>query len=91
MLKNYLTFCTLFLIVAVNAQNYKFGKVSEEEVEATAHSENKDANAAILFQYQRTFYDYIPNTGFQLVTEYHKRIKIYTKDGFNWATESIPL
>ena len=32
------------------AQNYKFGKVSKEEVQETAHPTNKDADAAILYK-----------------------------------------
>ena len=46
-----------FLLVggAMQAQNYKFGKVSKEEVEETEHPTNKDADAAILYKKQYSF------------------------------------
>mgnify|MGYP001169201880 FL=1 len=71
------------------AQNYKFGKVSKEEVQETAHPTNKDADAAILYKKQYTFYEYNSNTGFALITKYHYRIKLYNEDGFDWATVNL--
>ena len=84
-------FILSFLILSSTtyAQNYKFGKVSKSEVAQKQHDKDPDANAAILYKYQRTYYDYKQNTGFFVVTEYHERIKIYNKDGFDWATHHI--
>lgn len=84
-------FLSLFLIVGIasNAQNFKFGKVSKAEVAEKSHPKEPDADAAVLYSYQRTYYDYNQNTGFQIITEYHQRIKIYTKEGFEWATKEI--
>ncbi|SFB92212.1 Transglutaminase-like superfamily protein [Zunongwangia mangrovi] len=80
-----------FLLVggAMQAQNYKFGKVSKEEVEETEHPTNKDADAAILYKKQYSFYDYNSTTGLSLVTRYHYRIKLYNEDGFDWATVQL--
>lgn len=72
------------------AQDYKFGKVSKEEVKEKFHPLDSTAEAAYLYKKRRTYYDFVPNQGFQLVTEFHERIKIYTKEGFDMATKSIP-
>jgi hypothetical protein len=66
------------------AQNYKFGKVSKEELQEQFYPLDSTADAAYLFKSRKTFFDYVPNIGFQLVTEYHERIKIYTNAGLKW-------
>ncbi|MUP44348.1 DUF3857 domain-containing protein [Gramella sp. BOM4] len=70
-------------------QDFKFGKVSEEEVKEKEHPLDKEANAAVLYKFRRTYYDYHQHTGFQLITEVHERVKIYNKDGFDWATKEV--
>ncbi|MCM4157194.1 DUF3857 domain-containing protein [Gramella sp. AN32] len=88
-------YCTLLFFIATisfgNAQNYKFGKVSEKELLEKQHALNPEANATILYSYQRTYYDFSRNSGFNLVTEIRQRIKIYNKDGFDWATKEITV
>ncbi|MBO3097224.1 transglutaminase domain-containing protein [Gelidibacter pelagius] len=84
----------LLILIAFNwsnAQDYRFGKVSKSELQETAYPENPEANAAILFLNQKTYYNYIQSEGFVQVTEIYKRIKIYNKDGYDWATEEIQL
>ncbi len=89
MQKIYLSFIALFLVVGASAQDFDFGKVSKEEVLEKSHPVHKDANAAILFREQRTYYDLNNTTGFTLITDVHERVKIYNKDGFDWATKEI--
>ena len=72
-----------------DAQNYKFGKVSEEEVLEKSHPKDPDADAAILFREHDTYYEINRNTGFTLVTDIRERVKIYNKDGLDWATKEI--
>lgn len=72
------------------AQNYKFGKVSKEELQEEFYPKDSTADAAYLFKKRRTYYNFVSNEGFQLVTDVHERIKIYTKAGFDMATKSIP-
>ena len=75
---------------AVFAQNYKFGKVSKEELEEKFYPLDSTADAAYLYKYRRTYYDFNSSSGwFDVVTEYHERIKIYTKEGFEMANKSI--
>ena len=86
----YLITSLVFLFAfQVNAQNFKFGKVSKEEVLQKEHPIEKDVNAAILYRNQKVYYDLDKNTGFNLITEVHERIKIYNKEGFDWATKEI--
>ncbi len=73
------------------AQNYKFGKVSKEELQETAHSEYPEADAAILYKKQRINFDYQQNKGFVQNNYIHQRIKIYTKEGFDYANQVISL
>lgn len=89
MKKHYLLILIFIGAFNLHAQNYKYGKVSEEEVLATEHKTDKDANAAVLYRDFDTFYDFDSKTGFILLTEVHERIKIYNKDGFDWATKEI--
>ncbi len=72
------------------AQNVKFGKISKEELQEKEYVDDKAANAAILYSDRVTYYALSTN-GTQLVTEVHKRIKIYNKDGFKYATQQISL
>ncbi len=81
----------LFVLPTILAQNIKFGKVSKTELEEKFYPLDSFANAAILFKKRRTYYEYGQGQGFRLITEIHERIKLYNKDGFDWATKSISL
>lgn len=79
------------VIGGVQAQNFKFGKVSKEEVLEQVHPLDKEANAAVLFREYKVSYEYNSFSGFTLVTRVHERIKIYNKDGFDWANKVISV
>ena len=77
-----------FLSVNISfSQNYKFGKVSKEELSETQNSLHPDADATVLYREYKSFYVYTQGDGFNLHTEVFERVKIYTKEGFNWATK----
>ncbi|MAW96474.1 MULTISPECIES: DUF3858 domain-containing protein [unclassified Leeuwenhoekiella] len=86
---------TLAVLLMLNAliygQDFRFGKVSEEELQEEAHPKDPDANAAVLYREQYSHIEYSPNDGFTLTTEIFQRIKIYNKDGFDWGTHVIPV
>ncbi|WP_299049829.1 transglutaminase domain-containing protein [uncultured Polaribacter sp.] len=76
--------------VVVKAQDAKFGKVSQEALEEKFYELDSTAEAAYLMKKRWSYFDYMPSEGsFQLYTEYHLRIKIYTKEGFDYATKLI--
>lgn len=89
MLKKIIIVIVFFIQLAVVAQNYKFGKVSKAEIEEQFYPSDSTADAAYLYKYRRSYFDFIQSQGFRLVTEIHHRIKIYTKEGFDYATKSI--
>lgn len=88
---------TLFIITIVlsfnflSSQNYDFGKVSKVELEEKYHYKDSSVSAAILYRNERIVFNYVENQGFIQNREVHERIKIYNKDGFNWATKKIRL
>ncbi|PKD15793.1 hypothetical protein APR41_10900 [Salegentibacter salinarum] len=87
----YFFIISLFSVCLLQAQDYKFGKVSKEEVQQKEHPTFDEANAAILFRKHRVYYEINKNTGISLVTNVHERIKIYNKDGFDWANKTISV
>ena len=61
------------------AQNFKFGKVSQQELQEKSHPEYPEASASILYKKQRIYFDYQQGKGFVQNNDIHERIKIYTK------------
>lgn len=85
------TITLLLFIISLNSfsQEIKFGKVSKEEINEKIHPLDSSANAAYLYKYRRTYYSYNENEGFVVNTEIHERIKIYTKEGLDYANKAI--
>ncbi|HRV54835.1 MAG TPA: transglutaminase, partial [Mangrovimonas sp.] len=84
---------TLFFLLVVQlnfAQDIKFGDVSVEELEEKAYPNDPSANAAVLYKMRDTYYNSNANSS-ELVTEIFERVKIYNKEGFDYATRSISL
>ncbi len=73
------------------AQNYKFGKVSKEELLQKEHPIEPTADAAVLYRETKTEFNYKQDTGWYMVTDVFERIKIYNKEGFDWANLTIDL
>ena len=79
-------------LLMAQPESSKFGKVSDEELEMTVYDADSSASAVILFDVGTSEIRY--NTSkddFEVVFNRHVRIKILTKDGFDWADFSIPL
>lgn len=83
----------LFLLITtfVSAQTYKFGKVSIDELKETSYAIDSTASAAILYKERFTHFEYEASQGFYIVDEYFIRIKIYNKEGYDYASQSIPF
>ncbi|TVZ15302.1 DUF3857 domain-containing protein [Maribacter sp. MAR_2009_72] len=91
-LKKVITFqFILFFSFCINAQNYEFGEVSKEELLEEAYATDSSAVAAYLYKYRKTYYIYSSNSGLSLVTEIHERVKIYSNEGFSYATKVVNL
>ncbi|MGQ2983362.1 DUF3857 domain-containing protein [Flavobacterium sp.] len=81
-----------FLITgfSAEAQKYELGEVTKAELEEKSHPLDPSAGAAILFSKGQTYMSYSDQSGFDLVTETEVKIKIYTKEGYEWANKIIP-
>ncbi|KAA5826315.1 DUF3857 domain-containing protein [Algibacter amylolyticus] len=73
------------------SQDFKFGKVSKEELQEQVNPLDSAANATYLYKNRHTFFQYSQGEGFQQITEVHERIKIYNQEGFEYATKQIRL
>lgn len=86
---------TLLLLLTVpfglQAQVPEFGEVSKEELLEKSNPMDTSSVATYLFKYRKTFFEYDQISGFKLVTEIHERLKIYTKEGFDYATKKVNL
>lgn len=87
-MKRKLVFQTLVLFLSLNAfaQKFELGKVSVEELKETEHPKDPKAEAAVLYKKGRTYFEYNADKGFKTITEVETRIKIYKKEGYDWAT-----
>ena len=91
-MRNYILSLIAIIIVSISySQDYKYGKVSKEELLEKFNSKDSTAPATILNKYQKVYYQYSKEDGFILVTEIEQRVKIYNKEGFDYATEQILL
>ena len=81
----------LLLFIGVNmiAQNRELGKVTIQELEEKVCPTDTSAVAAILFSVGEVHFEYIEGKGFVLNTNVITKIKIYKKEGYDWANKSV--
>lgn len=79
----------LIFPVLVFAQEYELGKVTIQELNQKQHPTDTSAVAAILFNRGKTYFDFIENSHFILVTEVEVKIKVYKKEGLDWANKEV--
>lgn len=88
--------CTLLLLCLglhhtwAQEADLKYGKVTQEELKMVTYSKDTTAEAVVIWDEGNTFYTYNPDIGFQIQSEFKKRVKILTKEGLDRATISIP-
>lgn len=82
----------LFLLISFNcfSQDYDIDKVTKSQLEQKKHPKDTSAVAAILFKKAITKFNYTEKYGFSTVTEFSVKIKIYKKEGLDWANYEIP-
>ena len=79
----------LFVFNFSFAQKYELGKVTVEELQEKRHPVDSTANAAVLFTKGKDSFEYSPFGGYHMKTDVQVKIKIYNKEGFDWANKSI--
>lgn len=70
----------------LQAQEVKFGKIPNELLVEKFYANDSTAPAAVIYRDHSVRYDYTTGNGFQVLTYVHQRIKIYTKEGLDYAT-----
>lgn len=91
-MKSIKIFSVLFLLLAVStitAQEFKLGKVSIAELEQKVHPKDSSAAAAILYRKGASRIEYDTNDGFVVLTDVETRVKIYKKEGYDWANQKV--
>ena len=84
----------LIFLLAVStavAQKFELGKVSLAEIQQKTHPADSNAAAAILFNKAKSYFRYDDKKGFTAKHEYIFRIKIYKKEGLDWANFKVPF
>ncbi|QSB27776.1 DUF3857 domain-containing protein [Flavobacterium sp. CLA17] len=82
-------FFFLFSFLQLTAQEFKLGKVSVAELEEKKHPKDTAAVAAVLYKKGVSYFDYNEINGFVLTTEVETRIKIYKKEGYDFANQTV--
>ncbi|MFN8258461.1 MAG: DUF3857 domain-containing protein [Bacteroidales bacterium] len=85
--------CLLFnLTLFAQKDVVKFGKVSDAEVNMTVYEKDTSASAVLLLDYGMLDINYLSTIGdFILDFTVHRKIKILTKDGLDYANQSVSL
>jgi hypothetical protein len=76
--------------LTASAQDLRLGKVSKEELEQKLHPSDTSAPAAYLFKKGKTYFENTDGKWY-IITEVESRIKIYKKEGYEYATEEVPF
>ncbi|MES2862872.1 MAG: DUF3857 domain-containing protein [Bacteroidota bacterium] len=84
-------FLSVFLLVPVLffGQKRELGEVTINELQETRHPKDTSAVAAVLFEKGKTIFYYKADDGFSIETEVEVKIKIYKKEGYDWATKRV--
>ncbi|WP_445456898.1 DUF3857 domain-containing protein [Flavobacterium sp. HNIBRBA15423] len=86
----YKIFLIVFFTNSTFAQKHELGEVTMDELKEEKYPNDPNAEAAVLFEKGKTYFQFDTNSGFYIMTEVETKIKIYSKEGFEWATKSIP-
>lgn len=87
-------FLGLLLLITVDniqAQSFKFGDISREELTETSNDRFPEANATVLYRKQFIYFDNTIDKKPVQKTEIYERIKIYNRKGFDQAAKFITL
>jgi hypothetical protein len=79
----------VFSFSKITAQEFKLGKVSIAELQEKVHPKDTSAAAAILYRKGVSRLSYDMSSGFVMMTDVECRIKIYKKEGYEWANQNV--
>ena len=78
----------LFVNALAFSQSRDLGKVTIEELKEKVCPSDTSAAAAVLYNSGRTYFNYSKDDGFEIITEISTKIKIYKKEGYDFANHS---
>lgn len=86
-------FITAFLVASTIgfSQAYELGKVTVDELKQKVCPTDTSAVASYLFNIAKTHFNYSGDEGFEIITEIDVKIKIYKKEGYEYANHSEDL
>ena len=90
-MKFFLTTLALVCISITYSQKIELGKVTLEELNEKNHVSDTSAVAAYLFKKGEVKFNYSQSEGFIISTNVKLKIKIYKKEGYDWANFSVPF
>lgn len=90
MKKNILLAVFTLFYTAFFAQEFELGKVTVAELQEKQHTADPSAPAAILYKKGTTYFDFDTSGNWIIVTDVSVRTKIYTKEGYSYATVEVP-
>ena len=88
-LKSLVSIVLLMTVASVSAQKYNLGKVTVDELKEKQHPLDTTAAAAIIFKKGLVTFRYDDIEGFVKVTTAKAKIKIYKKEGYEWANHAV--
>ena len=91
-MRNLLIIALVLLPFYAVCQEFEFGEITNQEKNFNRNQIDSNANAVYLNEYGTTRFSYDSETGrVKLVYDYHVRIKIFNKEGFEAANVVIPM
>lgn len=78
-----------FSIPIIYAQKRDLGEVTVEELEQKVYPQDTSAVAVVLFEIGETQFNYTEENGFGKETVIHTKIKIYKKEGYDYANKTF--
>ena len=84
-MKKFFLFISVVTVLSSNAQKRELGEVTLDELNQKFCPADTSAPAAVLFSLGKTYFEYSENEGFRIITEIQTKIKIYKKEGYEYA------
>jgi hypothetical protein len=85
-------FFSLFLFPAtIMAQDFSYGKASQEEMDMKTYNKDTSAHALVLNEFGKAQINLTNSNEIRLIFEYHVKIKLFDHRSFSHGTIEIPL
>lgn len=75
----------------VNAQDFAFGNITQEEISMTSYAKDPSAHAVVLNERGEARITMTNNDEVRLIYKYHVKIKIFDSEAFKKGTVEVPL